>query len=283
MRCTSPVNIQLKNNDVPMVVPCGKCISCRIGKSREWSVRGLHELSSHDCSCFLTLTYDEENVPLSVNPYVLQKFIKRLRKHVGRTGLKYFACGEYGDKSGRPHYHLIIFGWRPGAFSKHGRYFSSSEVSDLWPFGFNTVGSVTYDSIRYVTDYVFKRKSGPEAVEELLSGRLQPFVLCSKGIGRQWAEANASGLQATGELTVGGVKQAIPRYYLKHLGLDSTDLPNYDEKVAKRLEDEDLLINRDTSDIVERDLWTLERMKHEVRLQRDLNEKARTALKEKKL
>lgn len=108
MQCTKPVFLAREG----LNVPCGKCMACRIARSREWTTRLIHELSYWDKASFVTLTYDNEHLPsdnsLSVRHW--QLFMKRLRKQVEPLKIKYFASGEYGDKFGRPHYHAIIFG-----------------------------------------------------------------------------------------------------------------------------------------------------------------------------
>ena len=89
MQCTSPVRLMPKRNqfgrwtlnpsEYPdgLLVPCGKCLACRISKRREWSVRMLHELSSYDDAVFLTLTYADEFLPPngSLDKAELQKFL----------------------------------------------------------------------------------------------------------------------------------------------------------------------------------------------------------------
>ena len=118
MQCTSPIRLYKGVNSLVypdgLVVPCGKCLSCRIAKRREWTMRLWHELPYHQSSIFLTLTYDDDNLPpnASLSKSDLQKFFKRLRKDLSYVDrkIKYFAAGEYGPKTNRPHYHAIVFG-----------------------------------------------------------------------------------------------------------------------------------------------------------------------------
>lgn len=130
----------------PSVRPCGSCIGCRLDKARDWAVRCVHEASMHKENCFITLTYNDKNLPKdkSINKDELQRFFKRLRKFIAYPGtmplfdnamriqyyrkkshpkygqakvqdvyreIKYYAAGEYGDRLGRPHYHACIFGY----------------------------------------------------------------------------------------------------------------------------------------------------------------------------
>jgi hypothetical protein len=107
----SPVKIE-DGSPQGLYVPCGKCIACRIARTREWTVRIMHEMSCHDNAVFATLTYDDDHLPpdRSISKDELQRFIKRLRKELGDRKIRYFACGEYGETTNRPHYHAIIFG-----------------------------------------------------------------------------------------------------------------------------------------------------------------------------
>ena len=95
-----------------VVVPCGKCLGCRKAHARQWAIRLVHEAQLHPTSAwFVTLTYDDGSLPDngSLDPRDLQLFLKKLRrKH--RRKLRYYACGEYGDASDRPHYHLVLYG-----------------------------------------------------------------------------------------------------------------------------------------------------------------------------
>ena len=116
MQCINPVRIT-KGLDVTrfpdgLLVGCGKCVMCRIAKRREWTLRLIHESVYWEDSVFLTLTYSDDYLPKngSLDKRQLQLFIKRLRKSLNGRSIKYFACGEYGDNTERPHYHLIIFG-----------------------------------------------------------------------------------------------------------------------------------------------------------------------------
>ena len=99
-------------------LPCGQCIGCRLERSRQWAVRCMYEASLHTCNSFLTLTYDDDHIrwsPVTGEQTLykrdLQLFMKRLRKHLEPLKVRFFACGEYGDNTYRPHYHVILFGY----------------------------------------------------------------------------------------------------------------------------------------------------------------------------
>lgn len=217
MTCTNPIKLPDKNKyNGGLLVPCGKCRACRIARAREWATRIVHESEYHQKSVFITLTYNEENLPtsLSLDKTHLQKFFKRLRKGLEADGtkIKYYACGEYGENYGRPHYHAIIFGL--------GIDF---EFEWYWKYGFIKTGTVTYESARYVADYIGKALNGPLA-DEVYKGKERPFQLFSKGLGKQFALDNAERIQRDLNLTIYGKDVGLPRYYKKVAGIDPDTL-----------------------------------------------------------
>lgn len=192
---------------------------CRIARAREWSVRMLHEMSCHEASVFVTLTYNDENLPPdgSLQKRDLQLFWKRLRKALRGRKIRYYACGEYGEDTGRPHYHAICFGDLGNSIS------GDCEYNKAWGKGFVKVGSVTYDSCRYVAQYIDKKYNGDKA-KEVYGDRQPPFQVCSQGIGKQWALENAEYLKQNLGCTVKGKKVGLPRYYRKLLDISKDDL-----------------------------------------------------------
>ena len=232
MVCTSPITIKVpvlgRADTQELQVPCGKCLACRIKKRQEWSMRCMHELDYWTGSSFLTLTYSDDYLPdnSSLSKRDLQLFIKRLRKNLGERRIKYFACGEYGDTSGRPHYHAIMYGV---ALTREDR----DIVMSSWPYADWTqptirrksFGLVEPDSIRYVCQYIDKKYTG-ELEEEVYkaNGLETPFRLLSQGIGERYAEDNVKQIKELGYITVNGVKHSVPRYYIKKLELDTDDL-----------------------------------------------------------
>ena len=93
-------------------LPCGKCVGCRLERSRQWAVRIMHEASTHADNCFVTLSYSDENLPTN-NSLVYEHcrdFMKRLRSRYPRDiddGIRFCHCGEYSPEKRRPHYHAI--------------------------------------------------------------------------------------------------------------------------------------------------------------------------------
>lgn len=204
MQCINPVWL----NDYDLWVPCGKCMPCKIARSREWATRMLHELNEQG-GCFVTLTYDDAHVPHDngLNKREMVLWIKKLRKGIEPKKIKYYLCGEYGETYGRPHYHAIIFGMEPTEETKE-------IIHDTWNNGFVKIGTVTYDSCRYVAEYIQKGLMSGTNLKQLGS-RCRPFALMSKGIGKAYAMKNKKQLIENLEVSVHGVKTGIPRYYRK--------------------------------------------------------------------
>ncbi|WGL31274.1 replication initiator protein [Dipodfec virus UOA04_Rod_848] len=159
-------------------LPCRKCVGCRLSKSREWANRVIMEQLYHNDSWFLTLTYDDEHLRpaypcdeatgeiLSVHATLvkkdLQDFMKRLRFNSGQA-IRYFAAGEYGSQTYRPHYHLLLFGLHLDDLKvikknfANDQYYTSSFIEKCWPFGIHILGKVTWQSAAYVARYTMKK------------------------------------------------------------------------------------------------------------------------------
>lgn len=175
-------------------LPCGQCIGCRLERSRNWAVRCVHEASLYKDNCFLTLTYDNAHLPKdnSLVKKHLQDFWKRLRFSISPAKLRYFACGEYGSQFERPHYHACVFGYSPEDKKLYtvrcgSRLYVSPLIGRLWPYGFHTIGDVTFDSAAYVARYVLKKVNGDKA-DEYYHGREPEYVVMSRkpGIAKDW-------------------------------------------------------------------------------------------------
>jgi len=229
-------------------LPCSRCIGCRVERARQWAVRIMHEAAMCSEASFLTLTYDPQFLPKdgSISVDTCQLFLKRLRARLSPKKVRFFLCGEYGEKLARPHYHLILFGhdFPDKVFLKESngqKLFSSDVLSSVWGLGFCTVGSVTFDSACYVANYATKKVLGPSA-DSHYSGRTPEFLLMSRrpGIGRSWIDKFASDVYPSDEVIVHGRPARPPRYYDKQLFkcLKSTaDLLVKRESFASALED----------------------------------------------
>jgi len=176
-------------HDMPVVVPCGKCVGCRIDKSRDWATRCVLEASEHDENCFITLTYSQTGPSLKKADFV--KFMKRLRKKYG-SGIRFFHCGEYGSLGNRPHHHACLFNhnfpdkvlWQ---IREGVKLYHSQELNKIWGHGYTTIGDVTFESAAYVARYVLKKVTGDKAGNHY-NGREPEYITMSRrpGIGLPW-------------------------------------------------------------------------------------------------
>lgn len=245
--------------DAQVKLPCGRCIGCRLDRSREWALRCIHEARQHDENSFVTLTYAEEPENGTLVPEDFTRFIRRLRRKHGKV--RYFMCGEYGKDAtqptglGRPHYHAIIFGYMPKDRIQMGErrgypFYGSKELTELWTHGHTELGTVTQQSAGYVARYVTKKKGGEQAIEhyrkinfhtgELVSV-LPEFQRCSNrpGIGACHAEKYLDDLNK-GFVTNNGVKNAIPRYYKKiYKRKRPDDFPTLSRVIEERIDQDD--------------------------------------------
>lgn len=217
----------------PIPIACGQCIGCRLERSRVWAMRCMHEAQLHDSSWFLTLTYNNENLPLcnSLCKRHLRNFWKGLRKK--HSGIRYYACGEYGDESGRAHYHAIVFGLevpdrKLHCISDGNNIYVSEEIEKIWNKGFVILGSVSFESCGYVARYVMKKQTGKGLkkyyVQKDEDGnpvgiREKEFNTMSRrpGIGKEFYEKFKKDIYQEGTdgriIIRGGISSNSPRYY----------------------------------------------------------------------
>lgn len=215
--------------DDPIKLPCGQCIGCRLERSRQWAVRCVHEASLYEKNCFITLTFAPEHLPKSgsLDKRDFQLFMKRLRKKYG-SGVRYFHCGEYGEKNGRPHYHACLFNFDfpdRELWSTRGdvKLFTSKALEDLWPFGFCTIGDVTFESAAYVARYITKKITGDRAGAhyERINDKGECFKLEPEyttmsrrpGIGKPWLDKYTSDVYPHDRVVLRGQLMRPPKYY----------------------------------------------------------------------
>lgn len=246
MHCKNPYAIQrlagqtlksIPTSKYEFFVPCGKCLYCRLQRRKEWCLRLTHENQAYTKSAFITLTYDDENLPLdkrgeaTLKKTDLQQYWKDLRKKGHK--FKYYACGEYGEPSeikpngyrsvgNRPHYHALVFGMdaedKIKITTKSERKFNvyKSILKQNWTHGDVHLGYVTPDSIRYTAQYIDKKIYGKKA-DNHYRARTPEFQCQSQGLGYQFLIDNLRDITSNGYITFKGTKCGIPRYYLKKM------------------------------------------------------------------
>lgn len=242
------VTFKLTADAAPFKVSCGRCIGCRLERSRVWATRILHENRLHELTSFVTLTYSDKCLPAdgSLDLRHFQLFMKKLRRS-SKAPIRFFHAGEYGEKRGRPHYHALIFGedfrcrkCRLEPSVPHACETYDTETSDrgdttwcskfldsLWEKGLSRVGIVTFESAAYVARYITKKVTGDQAkahYEKVLdSGEivfLKPeYATMSRrpGIGTGHFDLYHSDIYRGDFVVTRGVPARVPKFYDKLL------------------------------------------------------------------
>jgi hypothetical protein len=253
-------------------VPCGYCIGCRLEKSRQWALRCTHEAKMHKQNCFITLTFNPESLAKrarkSLDVREFQLFMKKLRQHIYRSSLRafkarhstslrrgprrlsvgpivrkalrkkasvrFYHCGEYGAKYGRPHYHACLFGYNfPDkklfkTTPNGSKLYTSKTLEKLWPYGYHSIARFDFNTAAYVARYTLKKIYGAAAIhhypEDVNSTTgevtsLQPeYSTMSRrpGIGKPWLDRYQSDIYPKDFVSHQGREMRPPRFYDKH-------------------------------------------------------------------
>lgn len=209
-------------------IPCGQCIGCKMETAQDWAVRCLLETKLWDENYFVTLTYDEEHVPLHPVPVCINKetgeagfqktlhkpdftkFMKDLRRHheyhFNHQGIRFYMCGEYGSQTHRPHYHRLLFNMplndlKPYFINKnHQQVYTSEYLQKIWGKGIVSVGEITYESRAYTARYILKKQH----INDLKPGQMQEFTNMSRmpGIGQGYYDKFKDEIYKNDELTI---------------------------------------------------------------------------------
>lgn len=239
-------NFNLADQSLPVEIPCGRCTGCRLEQAAGWAARMLHEAKLYKHNYFVTLTYNNATLPLTVQglptlrPEDFVLFMKRLRQDAVRNGwggagalpspppandtagIRYFQCGEYGETTYRPHHHAILFNCplpdlKPlhmtRARNAHALY-TSATLERTWKHGIISVGQVTYETAAYVASYVTKKILGPAAADHY-RGRIPEYSTMSRrpGIGRDFLEKYVTEIYEHDTIIVRGHEMRPPKYY----------------------------------------------------------------------
>lgn len=232
-------------------LPCGKCLLCRKKYVNDWVIRLIHEAKMHDSTCCVTLTYEDRYLPPNGELCLkdMQSFLGKLRKYIKKEfgkRIRYFYCAEYGSDNGRPHYHLIIFGFdfshdrRPiNGRDNPNPKFRSESLTKLWGKGLTDIGQVNGSTCRYVMKYCLKSdqqnaKRDPHIIRPYAAPARRVETLpfhrqsTNPGIGHGYYKDNSENMYIRDKAGVrnqnGGVTYySIPRYYNRKLGEDEPD------------------------------------------------------------
>lgn len=292
------------------IVPCQQCHECRLQRSRSWANRCVLEMEDFPpiatqegeiCrNWFVTLTYDEDHTTELRSPVDhmslslhqrpdgkakdhLQMYMDSLRasykRNFGHEGIRFFACGEYGDTNLRPHYHAILFNCPipedmldPLFKNKFGHVYSNCElISDAWNNkGFAVITPANWSNAAYTARYIMKKQTGDNA-EKLYeeNGLLPPFVRMSRMPGiaanaykgfEQYAYIDPDGvLRRKDQVTFKNAPQNVdpsfrpPRYFDKLLEKENPDLLQFVKDDRERCANAAYEREKEQSDLSDRE------------------------------
>lgn len=302
MSCYRPKTIKHspKKNNInykpEIQVPCGRCVGCERDNAKRWCQRMVHEAKLYELgygSCMVTLTYDDKHVPtnkhgcMTLKKIHLQNFVKRLRYYYPERKIRYFGCGEYGSKTERPHYHIVLFNisfredkyvlpvqynYDAAKFFTKGQdklLYGSHVLKKAWTDGNSSITLFSPALAMYVAKYVVKDAVMWRKREEYKGMREPMFGIMSlkPGLGADYYKRYKDQWFDLDIVTVGGMKMKPHRYYEKLL--DRED-PERLEKVKKarleKLKQDEEQRNNSSEMFREQNYYTIKR-KRETRSQ----------------
>jgi len=225
--------------DMRLEVPCGKCNGCFADRAKDWAVRIYNESTLHDRNAFLTLTYDDSHLPPGgkLHKPDLQAFVRSLRDR--GNSLRYFACGEYGGNTHRPHYHAVVFGMdflSPNSEPCGEGLFVTPEVTNIWAKGAVVCAPVTPASCAYVAGYCSKKIGDPDTFN-IMSRR--------PGIGKEWITRYADDVRRAGSVILDdGGQSRVPKRYLDWMPEELESVKQANKKFIDSLTPEQLFDRR---------------------------------------
>lgn len=195
MKCLNPIVSKQHK-----FVPCGKCLYCRMRRNFEWQTRLLLESVTHKFNYFVTLTYNDDHCDGLLHKQHLKLFCDDMRR--ATKDFRFYAVGEYGSRTHRPHYHLHVFTDIP---YKQFRKF----VKTYWNRGFYYIGGTSAKSIAYVCKWHNVPKE---------NGEQHGFASMSSGLGREWCDRNEVTYKYRDGIKIGGMYRHFPRYVRDRFG-----------------------------------------------------------------
>lgn len=237
-----------KDKENTTIIPCKKCRLCRLTKANDWATRCYTETITNTIGIFITLSYNEENLPKTeegeptLKKDHLRLFKNKLRQQLyrdtkKRVKIKTFECGEYGEKKGRPHYHMILWGWKPNdmkpiKMNKNGDWlYTSQKIEKIWGKGFTIIGQISYESASYVARYTNKK------IDEKTKPNVEkPFINMSRG------KNNSIGIDYW-KMKKKEIKENKGIYIKTNKGVKLKNIPTYfmrkwEEEITKKQKEE---------------------------------------------
>jgi len=252
--CKNVISFRPPGKEIQL--PCGQCIGCRIDKSKQWAIRCVHEAQMHPDNSFITLTYSDEHLPTDggLCPRHFQLFMKRLRKYFQPLTIRFYQCGEYGEKLGRPHYHALLFNLEFPDREIHKiqdgtPLYTSPLLEKIWGKGFCSIGEVNFKTAGYVSRYIMKKITGEPAHEhytkidpltgEVFQVKAEYTTMSLKpGIGKPWFDQYQTDVFPGDFVVLDGKKLKTPNYYTELLKkLEPSEYQKIKEKRIRKMEE----------------------------------------------
>lgn len=233
------------------LIPCNNCIGCRLDYSREWANRGYLEAKCWKQNYFVTITYEESNMKVleecldeneitywndgtwngTLVPEELTQFIKNIRQIMSRDynqdGIRFMACGEYGEENERPHYHIIFFNlnlplntfYNPKIINNE-MYYQNTIIERAWKKGISNISEASWNNIAYTARYITKKVNGKTSSEYYASkGQSKEFLRVSRapGIGKYYYDKHKKEIYERDEIIIknktGIISCKPPKYF----------------------------------------------------------------------
>lgn len=214
------------NQEKIVVIKCGKCKECLNEKKISMYYKIKKEIELNKDNIFITLTYDNENIK-DLNKKDIQDFLKRLRKKT-KEKIKYFCVGEYGENTKRPHYHMIIFNYKPNDLeetndTKSGfKQYNSKSLNKIWGKGLTRISIMQKGLINYILKYI--QKNNNKKIE--MYSRKPPI-----GIPQEEESEEFEKFKKEVENKI-QIPQSYKRYYEYHIG----KIPKSEERIQQEKE-----------------------------------------------
>lgn len=274
------------------LIPCGHCYACSLNSSAEWATRIMFEAKKYECNFWITLTYDDEHLPIATKmtygektfenygdeiwltgtlvPEDITKFLKSLRKSYerkGHKGIKFYLCGEYGEKGKRPHYHIVLMNlplditqfYDSHIDTNYKAHWKSHEIEKYWDKGIIDICELEWSDAAYTARYCAKKLFKQVSDEQYAAnGKVPEFVRMSNGIGKDYFLENKEKIIRQDGVVAKTVKGSVtkvkmPRYYLKMIEKENPELFYNIKKSRKHLAERSRDMDKKLSDYTDRE------------------------------
>ena len=261
---------KLLKEENAQLIPCGHCAGCKLTKRSSWANRMEMELPYHENAWFLTITYNDENIPyrgtwdtytgeLIIENYSLkyddiQKFWKNLRRYIeyhklgDSKKMMYYAAGEYGGETHRPHYHAIVYDLpiKKDDLKEYKRkqgaiYYNCKWIEKIWNKGYVVLSPATWNAMSYTAGYTTKKiygKEGKEFYENLGITPEDCWMSTKPAIGAQYYYDHAAEIYDKDQIMLKNGKICKPpRYFDKLFDLEHSNSKPLNDAESKEIED----------------------------------------------